>query len=184
MDAFHWIIVPVSTVLGLTITRVLTGYVAAFKARDRLILDWLPPVFAGAILGEGLQLWWALLELATLKSWSLVAFTLLLAMVMLLFTAAALIVPADSDLDMRVAFERDGRWALTALAGFHVTAALANLWLWQAAPFSAAQGLEWLLAAVSLAGGLTTHRRAQEIIAAAYVLLSVVDTFSASVGTY
>jgi hypothetical protein len=25
MDAFHWIIVPVSTVLGLTITRVLTG---------------------------------------------------------------------------------------------------------------------------------------------------------------
>ena len=125
-----------------------------------------------------------LLELATLKSWSLVAFTLLLAMVMLLFTAAALIVPADSDLDMRVAFERDGRWALAALAGFHVLAALANLWLWKTAPFSAAQGLEWLLAAVSLSGGLTTNRRVQEIVAAAYVLLSVIDTFSASVGAY
>jgi hypothetical protein len=39
MDAFHWIIVPVSTVLGLTITRVLTGYVAAFKARVRLTVS-------------------------------------------------------------------------------------------------------------------------------------------------
>ena len=33
MDVFRWIVVVVSTVLGLGIARVLNGYVAAFKAR-------------------------------------------------------------------------------------------------------------------------------------------------------
>jgi hypothetical protein len=184
MDAFHWIIVPVSTVLGLTITRVLTGYVNAFKARARLKFDWLPIVFAGAILGESLQLWWALLELSTIKNWSLASFTLLLAMVMVLFSAAALIVPADTDHDMQAAFERDGRWALTALACFHVLAIFGNLWFFKVATVSAYQGMEGLLAATAIFGGLIPRRRLQEIVAALYVFLSVVDTFSASERVY
>jgi hypothetical protein len=184
MDAFHWIIVPVSTVLGLTITRVLTGYVAAFKARGRLIFDWLPLLFASAILGESLQFWWALLELAALKNWSLAAFTLLFAMVMTLFCAAALIIPSDTDNDMRVAFERDGRWALAALAGFHVLAILANGWFFRVTLLSTSQVIEGLLAALCLSGGLTTRRRIQEVVAALYALLSAVDTFSVSASAY
>lgn len=129
MEAFHWIVVPISTVLGLAIARILTAYVGAFKARSRLRFDWLSLAFASAILGEGLQFWWALLELSVLKSWSLAAFTLLIAMVMALFTAAALVVPSETDVDMRAAFERDGRWALIALTCFHLLAIVANSWL-------------------------------------------------------
>ena len=184
MEAFRWIIVPVSTVLGLMITRVLTGYVNAFKARARLKFDWLPIVFAGAVLGEGLQLWWALLELTTIKNWSLVDFTLLLTMVMVLFCAAGLIVPSDTDSDMKAAFERDGRWALATLAGYHALAIVANFWFWKTALLSTSELLEGLLSALSLSGGLTTRRRVQEVIALLYIIVSVSDTFYASISVY
>ncbi|MES2713481.1 MAG: hypothetical protein V4653_18025 [Pseudomonadota bacterium] len=184
MDVFHWIIVPVSTVLGLTITRVLTGYVAAFKARGRLTFDWLPIVFAAAILGESFQFWWALLELSALRNWSLASFTLLLAMAMALFSAAALIVPSETDDNMWTGFERDGRWALAALAGFHLLALIVNGWLYKAAILSTPQALEALLAILCLHGGLTRRRRVQEIVAVLYALLSTINTFTASVREY
>jgi hypothetical protein len=184
MDAFHWIVVPISTVLGLSIARILTGYVEAFKSRATLVFDWLPIVFAGAVLGEGLQFWWALLELSTTKGWSLLAFTLLVAMVMALFTAAALIVPSNADRDMRLAFQRDGKWALISLACFHILAVGGNVWLWKTDLFSVGEGLLVLLAALCIAGGLTTNRRWQEGVAVLYFAISVVDTFAASVSVY
>ncbi|MCO5065778.1 MAG: hypothetical protein M9924_15380 [Rhizobiaceae bacterium] len=184
MEAFHWIVVPISTVLGLSIARVLTGYVNAFKARSKMKFDWLPLLFAGAVLGEGLQFWWALFELSTASHWSLLAFTMLVAMVMTLFTAAALIVPSDTDRDMLVAFERDGRWALIALACFHLVAILANSWLWQVRMLTKDQGLLALLAVLCVVGAMTTKRRIQEIVAVVYVGISVLDTFIASVAAY
>jgi hypothetical protein len=184
MDVFHWIVVPISTVLGLAIARILGGYVSAFKARAHLRFDWLPLLLAGAILGEGLQFWWALLELSALRSWSLAAFTLLVAMVMALFTAAALIVPSESDTDMRAAFERDGRWALVALAGFHLLAILGNSWLWSVPLASRMQGLLAVLATLCLIGGLTRRRPLQEAVIVAYLCLAVADTFAASIAVY
>ena len=65
-----------------------------------------------------------------------------------------------------------------------ILAILANLWFFNVATTSALRGLEALLAALSLAGGLIPRRRLQEIVAAFYVLLSVIDTFSASASVY
>jgi hypothetical protein len=72
------------------------GYVTAFKARRQTPPDWLPLILAGVVLGELLQFWWAIAELATIKSWSLPAFTFLVGLIMALFLATALIVPAES----------------------------------------------------------------------------------------
>lgn len=184
MEAFHWIVVPISTILGLAIARVLTSYVATFKVRRRIRFDWLPLVVAGVVLGEGLQFWWALLELSTQPSWSLAAFTLLVAMAMCLFTAAAIVVPSEADSDMRLAFENDGRWALVALAGFHVLAIFANRWLFGVPLRSPLQILLGILAALCVAGSATRRRGWQEVIVAFYLCMSVLDTFSASVDAY
>ena len=184
MDAFHWIMVPISTVLGLSIARLLGGYVSAFKGRARLRFDWLPLVFAAAILGAGLQFWWALLELSARDHWTLPAFTMLIAMIMALFTAAALISPSEGDSDLRRAFEQDGRWALMALAAFHGMAMVANVWLWNERPFSMLLALELVLAALCIAAALAGNRRVQEGAAVLYVATSVVDTLAASVSVY
>lgn len=184
MDAFHWIVVPVSTVLGLSMARLLGGYVAAFKGRNRMRFDWLPLVVAGAILGAGLQFWWAMLELSVRQHWSLAEFTLLVAMILALYTGAALISPSDGDDDLRKAFEADGRWAMVALALFHGLAILANLWLWRVPLLSGIQALELILAATCLAVGLQNNRRIQKAGTATYLFLTILDTFAASVGVY
>lgn len=184
MDAFHWIVIPISTVLGLALARLLGGYVTAIKGRTRMRFDWLPLTFAAAILGVALQFWWALLELSPHRDWSLSAFALLMAMIMALFTAAALISPGEDDADLGVAFERNGRWALVALAVFHGLAIVANRLLWGEAVLSPIQALEAVLAALCLVAGLVRHRRTQEAVAVSYVLLSVVDTLAASVEVY
>lgn len=184
MDAFHWIMVPISTVLGLSLARLLGGYVTAFKGRTSPRFDWLPLVFAAAILGAGLQFWWALLELSARDHWTLPAFTMLVAMIMALFTAAALISPSEGDTDLRLAFERDGRWALVALAGFHGMAIVANQWLWAVPLLSVLLFLELVLAALCIIAALVKHRRTQEGAAVLYVTISVVDTLTASVAVY
>jgi len=184
MEAFHWIVVPISTVLGLSVARILTGYVNAFKARATTAFYWLPFVLAGAILGVGLQFWWAMFELSAQSNWSLPAFTLLLAMIMTLFTAAALVTPAEGDRDMRVAFRRDGHWALVALAVFHLLAIVANTALWKAPLASGMQAMQLGLAVLCiLCAGLRAPRW-QEATALLYVAVSVADTFSASVASY
>ncbi|MFO1104642.1 MAG: hypothetical protein U1E34_00975 [Amaricoccus sp.] len=184
MDAFHWIVVPISTVLGLTIARVLAAYVAAFKARRRVRFDWIALLFAGVVLGEGLQFWWALLELSVLPSWSLASFTLLIAMVMSLFIAGSIVVPSEMDSDMRLAFERDGRWALLALACFHGLAILGNFWLWRVAVLSPVQGLQLALATLCLVGALSHRRQWHAVVAILYLALGIADTFLASIEAY
>ncbi|CAG1014352.1 hypothetical protein RHIZO_04758 [Rhizobiaceae bacterium] len=184
MEAFHWIVVPISTILGLSLARLLGGYVAAVKGRAGLRFDWLPLVFAAAILGAALQFWWALLELSGREHWSLSAFTLLVAMILALFTAAALISPSDADSDLRRAFERDGHWALLALATFHTLAIVANSWLWGVPLISVDQALQLLLALLCAATAFVRRRRFQEGAALVYLLSSLADILVASISTY
>lgn len=180
MEAFHWIVVPISTVLGLAIARILLAYVNVFKARESVRFDWLPMVIACIVLAEGWQFWWALLELSNRGSWTLAAYSLLIAMVMALFTAAAIVAPADSDRDLRRAFARDGRWALIALACFHLLALAGNLWLFHTPIGSLTELLLVVLVALCVFGALTPRRRWQEAAVGAYVLLGVADVVIAS----
>ena len=184
MEAFHWIVVPISTVLGLTVARVLLGFVGTFKARAQVTFYWLPVVLAGAVVGEGLQFWWAMFELSGRAGWSLFSFTLLLSMIMSLFAAGALIAPADGDRDMVTAFERDGRWAMVCLGLFHVLAIPANAVLWEVPLASATEALQVLLALLCFTSTFARNRRWQEVLAVTYVAVSVIDTFAASVMSY
>lgn len=185
MDVFRWIAVVLSTVLGLGIARILSGYVSAFKMRDSVTLDWLPLVLAGAVLGEILQFWWAIVELGNRTSWSLVDFTLLVALAMLLFLSAALISPSESDLDRRVNFFRaDGRWAMLVLALFHAVAIVANAWFWSQPVLSLVTLLVAALCAISITAATVTNRTVQQVAAIAYCLVAVVGTFIESPASY
>jgi hypothetical protein len=185
MDTFRWLAVVLSTMLGLGIARILSGFVSAFKMRRRVRLDWLPLLLGGVILAEIVQFWWALAELLHRAQWTAGDFTFLLVLVMLLFLAAALIMPADNDLaEGPDFFERDGRWALLVLALFHVAAILANLWFWQQSPVSLPTLPIAVLAAASLTAAITTRRRLQETMAVVYVACSVAAAWADSPLSY
>ncbi|MBB3771579.1 hypothetical protein FHS55_002178 [Angulomicrobium tetraedrale] len=174
MDIFHWVAVVLSTMLGLGIARLLSGFVIAFKSRHRGGIDWLPLSVAGIVLGEILQFWWALAELATRPGWSLGDFSFLVLLVMLLFLAAALIVPTDTDVtNPSEAFARDGRWALLLLALYHGVAIAANGWFWNSPLRSVGTLLVASLAVTSAAGALIPGRAAQSAVVIVYCVLAV-----------
>ncbi|MCB1499226.1 MAG: hypothetical protein KDK07_05470 [Bauldia sp.] len=185
MDAFRWIAVVLSTILGLGIARILSGFVVAFKTRHQKTPDWLPLLFAAVVLGETLQFWWAIAELSGRGTWSLVDFTLLVTLVLLLFLSAALIIPTDAEaVNATTVFERDGRWALLLLAGFHLTALIANWCLWDQSLFSIAAVPVVLLAALCLVGAIVSRRSVQQVVAVLYCILSVIGTLIESQAAY
>lgn len=185
MDTFRWIAVVLSTVLGLGIARILTGYVAVFKMRATVGFDWLPALLSAVVLAEILQFWWAIAELGSRPGWSLADFTLLVVLVMLLFLSAALIAPSETDLSARTDyFQRDGRWALLVLATFHFVAIVVNAWFWNQPILSLPSLLTFLLGAISVIAAVTARRPVQQIMALAYCALTVLDTFLESPLTY
>lgn len=185
MDTFRWLAVVLSTILGLATTRILSGFVSAFKMRHRVTPDWLPLLMAAVVLIEVFQFWWALAELLTRPQWSMIDFGLLLGLAMTLFVAAALITPSDADLaDGPAFFQRDGRYALLVLALFHVGALVTNWWLWKQPFFSVLNTPVIGLAAICVIAAVTKQRRIQIAMAALYLLLGVVGSISESPTSY
>lgn len=136
-------------------------------------------------MAEMLQFWWALVELLHRQHWTAIDFLLLVALVMLLFLAAALIMPTEADLAEGPGFfERDGRWALLVLALFHVAATVTNRWFWDQLLLSIPALPGIALAATSLIAAVTTRRHLQEVMAVLYLVLSIAAILAASPGSY
>ncbi|MBY0399717.1 hypothetical protein K2X89_05440, partial [Myxococcota bacterium] len=126
MDSFRWISVAFSMILGLGVTRVLSGAILVFRSRRRATLDWIPLAWAFAVFVLQLQFWWAVIELARVERvWSLFDFLSMIAIPLLLFAAAALVLPAE-ELDpgerLEEEFERDGRFGVLCLSVYAAAA--------------------------------------------------------------
>ena len=140
MDAFRWISVVLSMILGLAVTRLLSALVAVFRSRTRAQLDWVPLAWAGCIFLWQLQYWWAIIELpGMINAWTLGSFLLLVSLTLLLFVSAALVLPPSElkeDDTLRASFERDGRWGLVSLSAYFGLALVTDWILWDVSPFS------------------------------------------------
>ena len=176
IDSFRWITVVLSIILGLGITRLLSSVIAVFRSRLHSKIDWMPLTWAACIFLWQLQFWWAIIELRTLvASWTVVSFLSLVSLTLLLFVAAALVVPLSELREgerLRDSFERDGRWALLALSAYFALALLTDQLLWKLPLLSVKAGMLAALAFLPIVAFLTPSRRAQEIIAVIYVPLS------------
>ncbi|NTV47205.1 MAG: hypothetical protein HGB11_11940 [Chlorobiales bacterium] len=177
MDAFRWISVTLSLVLGLGITRLLSSAVAVFRSREYAKMDWIPLVWATCIFIWQLQFWWAIIELPVLiKTWSIIQFLFLLALPLLLFVAAALILPhteMEKGESLAELFVRDGRWALLFISAYFSFAIAANWYFWGISPFTYEGGLDAAQAIVPLVFLRVTSRRGQEVITILYLALSI-----------
>jgi len=188
MDSFRWIAVAISMLLGIGVTRLLSSAVVIVRNRHEFRLDALPIAWATFIFVAQIQFWWAIIELAKLKSvWTLANFLALLSMPLLLFVAAALVLPHEArerDLDLRTAFERDGRLALVALALFNAVACAVDVTWWSADLFSASGAMICALTVLPLALLFASRRAYQLAITAAYAILLVVSEIVNSPAAY
>jgi hypothetical protein len=109
MDAFGYLSVLLSIIIGLAMAQVLQGYRALLLARGRIHADPAPLIWSGLILLFAAQAWWASFGLNARRDWDFADFAVILLQMGLLYMMSALIlpdVPAEQPVDLTRHFDR------------------------------------------------------------------------------
>ena len=104
MDAFGYVSVIISVVIGLGLSRLLTGVVELFKARRRVRFYWVHLLWVALTFVGHIFLWWTMWNLRLLRNWNFFSFLLILAAPVLLYVAASFMIPKvepASRIDLR-----------------------------------------------------------------------------------
>ncbi|MFG1691515.1 hypothetical protein ACGF5M_05115 [Gemmatimonadota bacterium] len=177
MSTFEFISVLLSIVVGLALTRLLSGVGRALEIRRGLRFYWVQGVW---VVNVGLLLvafWWAtLFSHVDQETWLFPNFALLLGYSVLLFLQAVLILPTDlaEGADLEAHFFEVRPWfftlsALTAVAEFGDTFLHGGLGrVLEFGPYY----LFIIISGVTLGavGALTTNRRFHEVLCLAFFL--------------
>ncbi|MDX1495852.1 MAG: hypothetical protein R3253_17405 [Longimicrobiales bacterium] len=179
MSPFEFISVALSIVVGLGVTQLLRGAVTVFRARREHPVDALPVTWAFIVFLTIIQFWWALFELDAadlVVEWSLGAFLLLLWLAVLLYLAAALVLPGRPT-DLTAYFDDDGRWALAMLAVYGMSGLVVNALLFGSGLGDPAQ-IGIYVTLVLLAGVIFVKRRGVRIALTVIYLLMMLSALS------
>src|SRR5204863_8181191 len=93
MDAFSYLSVLLSIIIGLGITQLLMAGGRLIRHRDRVRVDWLPLLWAAVLLIVFVQVWWSMFGLRTYNEWNFFRFLLVLSPTSALYMMAALVLP-------------------------------------------------------------------------------------------
>lgn len=107
MDTFGYVSVIFSVVIGLGLSHVLTGVVELFKVRRRVKFYWVHLLWVALIFVGHIFLWWTMWNLRLLRDWNFFSFLLLLLPPVLLYVAAAFLIPkveTEDSIDLREYF--------------------------------------------------------------------------------
>ena len=110
MDAFSYLAVLTSIILGLGIQQVLQGYRALILSRRRVKLYPLPLIWSVLLLAMIAQHWWASFGLADHGEWTFADFATILVQTALIYMGAAIVlpdIPPDEPIDLRDHYYRE-----------------------------------------------------------------------------
>jgi hypothetical protein len=188
MDSFRWTSVVLSMILGLGVARVLNASSLAFRLRHSVRLDWIPLAWAGCVFLWQLQFWWGILELqTTVTQMTLGTFLALVLFPLLLYVAAALILPMDrrfAEEPMAELFQRDGRWALAVIAAMHLVAIAVDVAFWGVSPFSPQSLCLLVLAGLAIVCCASRSRPVRAWVTAVYCALGLLAAWWLSPAAY
>lgn len=118
MDAFSYLSVLLSIILGLAITQILQGVRGLMLARSRVQAYWPCLCWVVILLVIDVQGWWAMYELRVRAEWSFLDFTVVLAQTVPLYLLAGLVLPdiaAEGTIDLRRHYLDNHRWFFVLL---------------------------------------------------------------------
>ena len=178
MDAFSYLSVLLSIILGLAITQVLKGFRGLMQSRARLRMYWPTVVWSILVLVIAVQSWWAMFDLRHHEDWTFFAFSVVLAQTIVVYLLAALVLPdffGETGFDLRAHYYDHQRWffaLLIALIGVSIAKSRVVYGEW---PHPLDLGFHLVFAATGIACALVRHPRFHEAMAAIGVF---------SIGTY
>lgn len=113
MDAFSYLSVLLSIIVGLGMAQVLTALGRLIRSSDTVVWYWPPLVWAAALLVIYVQVWWSMFALRSYADWTFGTFLIVLLQNVSLYMMAAVILPEGSEdhsLDLRIHYERQSSW--------------------------------------------------------------------------
>jgi hypothetical protein len=108
-DAFSYLSVLLSIILGLAIAEILQGYGALLLSRTNVKLYPPPLIWSVMMLVLAIHFWWASFGLAGRENWSFAAFSAVILQTVMLFMGSALILPKGTGetIDLRSHYYRE-----------------------------------------------------------------------------
>ncbi len=110
MDAFSYLSVLLSIILGLAVQQVLQGYRSLILSRRRVRFYGPPLIWSVLVLLMVAQHWWSSFGLAGRTDWSFASFATILVQTGFFYMMAAIVlpdVPADAELNLRDHYYRE-----------------------------------------------------------------------------
>lgn len=184
MDAFNYLSVLLSIILGLAITQVLQGYRALILARGRVRLAATPLIWSFVVLFAAVQAWWASFGLRDHETWNFGTFAVILLQMSLLYMQAAVVLPDPPEteaIDLAEHHERHRRAFFSFLLAAIVASLLKDVLLDGRLPEARNLMSHALGAAIAVLGMLLASRRAQlalALVATAGFINYVVQLFA------
>jgi hypothetical protein len=170
MDAFNYLSVLLSIILGLAITQVLQGYRALLLARGRVKMSPAVLIWSVLILLFAAQAWWASFGLRERTQWDFLSFAVILLQMILLYMLAALVFPDLGSTDTVDLIEHSDKYR-RAFFGFLmamlVTSIAKTLILEHQLPTPTNLGFHLLLMAIAAAGMFSRNHRLHIALAVA-----------------
>lgn len=168
MDAFSYLSVLLSIILGLAIAQVLQGYRSILLARGRVRVSAPVLIWSGLVLLFATQAWWASFGLRGRPEWDFLSFAVILLQMTLLYMLSAVIFPevaGDRRVDLVDHFERHRRIFFGILIGMLVVSVTKDLVLDHHLPGTANLSFHAMFIATCFAGLLLTGSRTQLALA-------------------
>jgi hypothetical protein len=170
MDAFSYLSVMISLILGLAITQVLKGFRGLMQARTRLQTYWPSVLWAFLVVVISVQSWWSMFGMRLHVDWTFLEFSVVLAQTIVLYLLAALVLPdthGDAVVDLRAYYDGQRRWFFSLLVVLIVTSLVKALILDGHLPRPLDLGFHLLFGALGISGVLIGRRRYHAFLAAA-----------------
>ena len=172
MDEFSYLSVMIAIILGLALTQVLKGFRGLLHARERVVMFWPVPVWAGLVMVIAVQSWWAMFDLRSFQDWNFLAFAVVLLQTIVIYMLAALVLPdfvGERKLDLRKSYFQQSRWFYGLLVLALLVSMTKELVLYGHLP----QGLNLVFHLVFMAGGVCMALTRREAFHKVYTLFSV-----------
>jgi hypothetical protein len=174
MDAFSYLSVLLSIIVGLGMAQVLTASGRLIRHRERVVVYWPPLVWAGVLLVMFVQAWWAMFGLRFHTNWNFFTFFIVLLQTVTMYMMSALVLPEEPDtpvVDLRAYYDGQRGWFFGFLLATLVVSVLKDILLDGTLPNTPNLAFHALLAAFCI-GGLTSKRpRVHEALAIGSVVI-------------
>ena len=171
MDAFSYLSVLLSIIIGLGLTQVLTAVGRIVRHRDRVRADWLPLLWAAVLLVVYVQVWWAMFGLRHVSEWTFAMFIVVLAQAATLYLMAAVALPEQVEehqpIDLSDYYNRQHRWFFGFFFATLVISVIKDVVINGSVPAPLNLGFHIFLAAASLSAIVVRRRRYHELVGVA-----------------